>query len=278
MKTRFKPKIDINWRKVVRISLWSLLICAFAMSVGFTTYRHHYMPCKSYDINISDSGSSFVDYNDIDQIIKDKFGGLKGRSMNEINIELLEKIIRNNPFVSNAEVFSTLDGIVKIEVAQRKPILRVFNYNDESFYIDNTGKFMPTSPKFTANVPVANGVIVSRETDSIPSAEGLTKHSAMNDSLFHPSLMQGLYIIAKFIYCDYFWSGQVEQLYANEDGDIELISRVGNHRIIFGDATRVKEKFDKLFLLYTKGFDKTGWNNYNIVNLKYNNQVVCTKK
>ena len=84
-------------------------------------------------------------------------------------------------------------------------------------------------------------------------------------------------MLARYINKDDFWSAQIEQLYVNENGDIELIPRVGNQKIIFGDATQMKEKFNKLFILYTKGFDKTGWNNYSAINLKFNDQVVCTR-
>ena len=165
MKNRFKPRFNINWKQIVRIGMWSLLVCAFIISVGFTSYKQPNMACKAFDISINDSTScSFVEYSDIARIIADKFGGLVGKPMNEINIALLEKTINNNPFVLNAEVFSTLDGIVKIEVLQRKPILRIFNSANESFYIDNAGKYMPTSPKYTAHVPVANGAIAARES------------------------------------------------------------------------------------------------------------------
>ncbi len=278
MKNRFKPRFNINWKKIARIGLWSLLAFGFIVSVGFTSYKQRMMECKAFDISINDSTSySFVEYSDIAQIINDKFGGLVGKPMDEINIALLEKIINNNPFVLNAEVFSTLDGIVKIEVAQRKPILRVFNYNNESFYIDNTGKYMPTSPKYTASVPVANGAIAARESDSLAYAGDVPVNIDQSDTSFHPTTMQSIYMLAKYINKDDFWSAQIEQLYVNESGDIELIPRVGNQKIIFGDATQMKEKFNKLFILYTKGFDKTGWNNYSVINLKFNDQVVCTK-
>src|SRR3954463_11291864 len=104
MKNRFKPKHNINWKQVGRIATWSLLIFGFMISVAFTSYKQSTMPCKAFDISINDSTSySFVEYSDIAQIINDKFGGLVGKPMNEINIVLLEKIINNNPFVLNAE-------------------------------------------------------------------------------------------------------------------------------------------------------------------------------
>ncbi|MEP7169164.1 MAG: cell division protein FtsQ, partial [Bacteroidota bacterium] len=76
---------------------------------------------------------------------------------------------------------------------------------------------------------------------------------------------------------DAFWNAQVEQIYVTEQSEIELIPRVGNHRIILGDASQLDEKFNKLMIFYKQGLNNTGWNNYNTINLKFTNQVVCTK-
>jgi cell division protein FtsQ len=48
---------------------------------------------------------------------------------------------------------------------------------------------------------------------------------------------------------------------------------------VFGDAKDFEEKFEKLKTFYTEGLNKTdGWNKYSTINIKYKNQVVCTKK
>ncbi len=36
-------------------------------------------------------------------------------------------------------------------------------------------------------------------------------------------------------------------------------------------------KFRKLKILYNEGLKYEGWNNYEKINLKYKNQVICTK-
>jgi len=63
----------------------------------------------------------------------------------------------------------------------------------------------------------------------------------------------------------------------NGAGEIELISRVGNQPVLFGDINDMEEKFDKLLLFYKEGLSKTGWNQYKTINLTYKDQVVCTK-
>jgi cell division protein FtsQ len=65
----------------------------------------------------------------------------------------------------------------------------------------------------------------------------------------------------------------------NADREIELFPAIGNHKIVFGEAKDIAEKFNKLKLFYTQGLNKSdGWMKYAIVNLKYKNLVVCTKK
>ena len=60
-----------------------------------------------------------------------------------------------------------------------------------------------------------------------------------------------------------------------------LVPRVGEQKIIFGSALsneEVKVKFRKLADFYKEGIPYEGWSTYDCFNLKYENQVVCSKK
>jgi cell division protein FtsQ len=67
-------------------------------------------------------------------------------------------------------------------------------------------------------------------------------------------------------------------MYIHKDHEIELIPRVGAHIIHFGDISDYKYKFFKLKAIYEKGFNALGWNKYEHINLKFSNQVICTKR
>jgi cell division protein FtsQ len=97
-----------------------------------------------------------------------------------------------------------------------------------------------------------------------------------NDA-YNKTLLEQLFEVAMFTRSDELWGAQFVQYYVNEEGDIELIPRVGNHRIILGDTQNLKKKFDKLLLFYREGLKTTDWNKYNTINLKFADQVVCTK-
>jgi cell division protein FtsQ len=53
---------------------------------------------------------------------------------------------------------------------------------------------------------------------------------------------------------------------------------VGNHRIVLGDFDDYAGKMYKLQLFYEQAIPKLGWEKYDVINLKYKDQIVCAKK
>jgi cell division protein FtsQ len=122
---------------------------------------------------------------------------------------------------------------------------------------------MPLSENFTANVLVANGLI---DEDFSGKVDTLST-----------KLAKDLFRMAQFIKADTIWDSQIEQIYVDVKGDIEMVPRVGNHKIILGDADSLQSKFKNLLVFYKKAMPKVGWDTYNTINLKFANQVVCSK-
>ncbi|MCX6274880.1 MAG: hypothetical protein NTV09_06705 [Bacteroidetes bacterium] len=270
-----KFKVNIDWKKVFRIGLRVLIIAGFLASVGFTEHRRNEMQCKKIIINVDDSlGNSFVQQGDIEQLIEDKFGKITGKPLTSINISLLEKIIDGNPFVLKAQVFSTVDGNLIVEVKQRTPVVRVINAFNESFYIDDCGVLMPMNDQFSAHVPVANGNIFNRETEQ--RIRRVTEKE-IRDTTFSPTLLEKIFMVSNYVHNQEFWNAQIEQIFINIAGEIELIPRVGNQTILFGNEKDLDEKFNKLYTLYKEGLSKTGWNQYKTINVTFKDQVVCSK-
>ena len=58
----------------------------------------------------------------------------------------------------------------------------------------------------------------------------------------------------------------------------EMIPKIGNQLIVFGDATDVDVKLGKLKIFYKEIMVKAGWNNYSVINVQYKNQVVAKRK
>jgi cell division protein FtsQ len=100
------------------------------------------------------------------------------------------------------------------------------------------------------------------------------KHDSISRSLH---TIYDVFRLAEFITEDDFWNAQFEQIYVTNNYEFELIPRVGSHIIELGKVENLDEKFENLKILYNRGFNNLGWNQYEKISLKYKNQVVCTK-
>ena len=261
--------------KILEIAAWVLMTGGLFAVLGFTTTEHNSNVCKKYIIRI-DYGKAdiLITEGDIYTVVKTTGNHLKGQPLGSIDIEQIERELRHHSYVSNAQVYMTLEGVVEIDVVQRQPILRIFNDKGESFYLDGLGNLMPLNPAFSARVLVATGSIPEPFSKKVCY---LTDSLRRKDSLEYHSVMNNLYKLSAFITKDKFLKAQIEQVFVEPNGEFELIPRVGTHTILMGGADNLEDKFERLFVFYRMGLSKTGWNKYNIINIKFKNQVVCSK-
>jgi cell division protein FtsQ len=261
--------------KILEITAWVLLTGGLCMLLGFTTSEHNNNVCKNYIIRI-DYGKAdvLVTEADIYTVVKSTGNLLKGQKLGTIDFERIEREIMHQAYVGDAQAYMTLDGVVEIDVVQRQPILRIFNEKGESFYLDGLGNLLPLNPAFSARVLVATGFI--HEPFSMKAC--YLKDSVRNsDSMYYRSVMNNLYKVSAFIIKDKFLKAQIEQIYVDQNGEFELIPRIGAHLILMGNADNLEDKFERLFVFYRSGLSKTGWSRYNVINIKFKNQVVCSK-
>ncbi len=247
------------------------------LCLGFVNKEQDSLTCKSLDIKVNqDDDLYFLNKIDIAQLIHDRGDSIIGQPKSTINIPEIEYVLNNQSDVANAEVYATINGEIKVEVKQRKPVIRIINANGESYYLDDEGKLMPLSDKYTARVIIANGYILEPYARRyMYTIEDIGKDSMAKEN----SMLDELYAMAKYINADEFWKAQVKQIYINADRDMEIVPLVGDQKIIFGDTTAMDEKFKKLLTFYQQGLNITGWwNKYSSINLKFKNQIVCTKK
>ncbi len=226
--------------------------------------------CKSVHIEfVNINQTRFIDEKDIKSMISRYYGDITKMPLNTINISMLENTIKKHPSVKKVEVYKKINGILYIEVEQRIPIVRIINDSNENFYIDKEGVLMPISGNNTARVIVANGNIKENFSEKTSNV--------FNDTL-DLKVLKDIYLISKFIHDDRFLSAQTTQIYVNTSGEYELVPRVGWHIVLLGDIERYKKKLEYLKYFYINVLNKQGWNKYNILNLKFEEQIICEKK
>ncbi len=259
------------WIIVFWIGVFTYLIVVS----GFISSRQNTRICERINVAITDSlYNRFVSQDDIMDMLLETHFDLLGYPMGAINTRELEHMLRSEPFIKRAEIYKTVNGALNTDIEQRRPILRVINRQGESYYIDNEGVMLPLSDKFTSRTLVANGHI----SEPFIAGSARSVFEAGEQSARRDRVILDLYELALFISGSELWSAQIAQIYVNNKYEFELIPRVGAHVIILGDASDYEKKFRKLEALYFYGLNNKGWNNYEIINLKYENQVVCTKR
>ncbi|MCX6252238.1 MAG: hypothetical protein NTX61_15995 [Bacteroidetes bacterium] len=258
---------------ILTILMWVLLVAGLSALLGYTNIENDKTRCKQVIIRI-DYGKSdtLISKADIDDLIKIKGHRLMSESIGMINFEKVENDISKQPYVKHVVVYSSFEGVININIVQRQPILRIFNNKNESFYLDGAGTVLPVNPAFSARVLVASGNISEPFIRNINYLQDSVKST---DSLKFGATMVHLFKLATYIISDKFLKAQFQQVYVDKTGEFELFPRVGNHIIVFGNTDDVAGKFEKLLIFYKKGLNVTGWSKYQIINLKYKDQVVC---
>ena len=187
-------------------------------------------------------------------IVNSEHPGLKGTPLRDINYDELERQVERLEVVRRCEAYPTIGGAVHIDIYQRKPIMRVFTNGGGSYYMDEEGYKITAIPGMRTHTLVVNG--------------------AVNSMLDHSDLIS----LCRFINQDSFWRAMIEQVYVTRKHEFVLVPRVGNHTVEFGTASGMEAKFSKLRRLYKDGWEKQEWNVYSKVNLRYEGQIVCTKR
>lgn len=264
-------------KKIVSIVLWIIGLSTLMVSLAFVSSKQKKVEVKNLSVYVeNNTDDTFVDEEDLKTYLKDRQDSIVNTEIKNLDITKIEKALNAHPAIENAEVSVDVNGDVNVEVKQRTPLVRVFNLDGESYYIDTQSKLMPLSDSHTARVLVATGFILEPYAQRVLVS---VNDIAKNELFSKVSMLDDIYKLSSFIVKDTVLNMLVQQINVTKDKEFELFLAVGNHKIIFGEAVDIEEKFKKLKTFYTDGLNKTdGWNKYSIINIKYKNQVVCTKK
>ena len=211
--------------------------------------------CERFEVVVRDSSrTGFVRAADIDALVKRYDLHPVGKRFSEINTLAIRDTILTNRLVESAHVYTTPRGGVVATIRQREPVLRVIADGQGSYYVDKERGIMPTSSSFAVYVPLATGAI--------------DEEFARNE----------LYDFAMFLHGNADWDAWIEQIVVRSNRDVVLIPRAGDFRVVVGSLEDYPAKLAKFIRFIDEGLNVVGWNRYSEINLKYNNQVVCTKR
>ncbi len=217
--------------------------------------------CKGMNVKIDGASQhSFIEKKDIVAMLTPYLGGdILSKRMLQVDLHAMERAIRRDTWVSNAELYFDNNGVLQVEVGERKPIARVFTNAGESFYIDSSCKVLPLSDRISVEVPLFTG---------FSGDQAMLKRSDIR-------LLRDIKTMSVAILQDNFLMAIIEQVDVLPTNAFDLYPKLGNLVIQFGNAKDCEEKFKKLKLFYKNILPKAGWNRYNKISLMYDNQVVA---
>src|ERR1700761_9776033 len=151
----FKKRI---WRNILIGFTWTVCLGGLVVLMSFIEIKKASVFCTAVKVYIP-GNQYFIDKEEVDNILKIHKHQLVGRNMESINLHELENRLKANPFIESATVYADMDGVIRVEISQRQPVVRIMNQFDQDFYIDQDGLKIPLSPNFTAKVLAVNGYI-----------------------------------------------------------------------------------------------------------------------
>lgn len=238
--------MKINWGLIKFVLITSLVVFVF----NFSQQRNKARDISGIAIEFEDETRLFITKKTVNKLLIQNIDSVTSIDKDTLVLNKMESILLENPMIKNAEVYVTIDGILSVNITQRKPVARVKNEPD--FYLDEDGKTMPLSTEYSARVPIVSGILKNQYTEISELIKKITKDDFLKE------LVIGLDIV-------------------NED---EVVFRVRKNqfKVLIGPPVEIDHKFQKFKAFYKILKRDSLLENYSLINLKYNNQVVATKR
>src|SRR5690606_30751329 len=235
------------WTTIRLLLMFGIIVFLFA----FTSKRNNERKLLRSEVVFSGDNNLFVRPETVNKLLIENKTHASAIGKDGLDLNKLEKTVKGHKLVDDAEVYVTIDGVLKAVVKQKVPIVRVFD-EEGSFYIDSDGNRMPLSPVYAARVPLVSGDI-----DGEKQAD-----------------LHGLF---KIIHEDEFLKKNIIGITVSPSGSLKMLNRNFNYEIDFGKPINVKTKFRNYKAFFQKAASDSTLNQYKKINLKFTQQVVCTK-
>lgn len=240
---RFTKKLMLNIKLILLLGL--ILFLSISSSV-----RNDSRFLISNQVKFHNSEQPLISEETVNNLLILNKGSVKNIRKDALDLNSIESVLDTNPYIRNANVYVSVNGEVGVDVLQKTPLARV--QTNESFYIDEEGKMMPTSPNFSVRVPLVTGEVTKKNLPDV-------------------------FEIVKSIYADHFFKKEIVGIVVLKNKYTFLL-REFDFLIDFGTSENIALKLNNFKAFYKKAIKDKTIKTYNSVNLQIASQVICTKK
>ena len=241
-------------KRLIQYSILAILAVALTVGILWAREKSRGELCTSVDVEVVNADStSFVTPQGVLTDLKGQGIKLVGKHMGDINASDIEEALKVSPYLENADIVKCQDGKVLIRVSQLVPVVRVFD-GEDSYYMNRAGKRMAATTYYHCDVPVVQGHF----TRKYPA----TRLLPLIDYVENDSLLRSL----------------VTMYQVRDTNNIIIVPELSGHVVNIGNADGFENKFAKLKQFYTQVMPKRGWNTYDTISVKWNHQIVATRR
>lgn len=246
-------------RNILQFALVALMMGLLGWGIYWASGKEHSNVCQYVDVVIVNADSStFVTRDGMLSELEKENIVVIGKEMSEINTGKIEEILQRSDYLETVECYKAQSpggksGKLVIKVKQLVPVMRVFD-GARSYYVNRNGKRMEAISRYHADVPVVQGHFYGTFTPKkmMPLIEYVEKDSLLK-------ALVGMYSF-------------------KDSTNVFVIPTISGHVVNMGDVSNYENKFNKLLLFYRKVMPVKGWQTYDTINLKWNYQVVASKR
>lgn len=236
----------INWDYIKMICLLALVVTLYA----FSTAKNKTRGTSENSIVFQAEDVRFITVDKVNKLLIQNFDDDQIMPKDILALKEMESTLVSDSMIKSAQVYVTVNGQVRVDIEQRKPIARVRSNPD--YYIDEQGFWMPLSIEHSARVPLVLGKVNKNDLEEV-------------------------FRMAQKIHNDKFLKHHVTEIHQKNTG-ISLRIRNYDFEVLIGDLNHLDPKIFKLKAFYQKAKKDDMLETFKRVNLKYNQQVVCTNK
>ena len=258
-------------KPVVTYSIAGVLAVLFCTGMFFL-YRNvrqeqRELVCGRLEVSFADS-LRFVSEQDVREYLDAHYGTYVGERLDSVRLARIEQMLESRSSVTRCEAWTSDDGVLHVEVAQRAPVLR-FQDGNRGFYVDAQGYIFPLHPTYTAPVPVVDGAIPV----DLPAG-----YKGPAEDPFAKGWIDGVLTMHHFISSSRNWQRGIQHIRVRPGGDLVLTLRGRDEQFIVGQPEDIADKLGRIdrYIGLIAPSKPEGY--YKTVNVKYNQQIICRQK
>ena len=234
-----------NWMKIKLILLLVLIFGLFYSTISVNNLRD----ISKTDIYIHNSNNLFITKDSIKSAVT-KIITTKNIHKSSVHLKALEFELNKIELVRKSDVFIDVNGTMIIDIEQRKPIAR---FIDNKSYLDEDGLVMPKSKYYSARVPVIKGYANTQDQLDL------------------------IYQLTNYIKDDKFLSQSATEILIDSNSNFSIKLRDYRFKILIGQLNNLDLKIKNFKAFYINASTNQILNKYSVINLQFDNQVVCVK-